>query len=787
MKSSTKSPTTEKRGTCFSHRYIIAVGAVVFVFAVAGLIYWQLPDYRNATDEQRLKAGRCVVDSSGRLLRLFPDDKARVNLWRDIDSFPDILKKAVIAAEDKRFYYHPGFDPVALVRAFCTNIGNGRTISGASTITQQVVRLIRPRPRTYGAKIVEFFSSMKMEWQLTKEEILELHLNLSPMGGAIRGAALASRIYFGKDVTQITVPEAVVLAALPRSPSRYSPRHAKGRTQLFAEKDRILGRMADLGYISSSRYSAAVGEPVRFQRSEFPLEAPHLVDFVMMDAPNDGTEVRTTIDLDVQHSLEQILSSHRNRLHRQGIYQVAAMIVSVPHREVLAMVGSLRYGERDFGYNNAVLARRSAGSTLKPFLYALALEKGFHAFSEIPDTFRRYPTPHGDYMPVNADRRSYGPVNIRSALGNSLNISAVKMARSLGVDTLYSLLSRLELVDEKSPSSEYYGLGIAIGNIEVSLYRLVQAYASLADSGVFRHLKVVKGEGETSGDSVFTPEAAYIVTHILSDPAARLLTFGNPDYFDYGFPVALKTGTSTNYKDTWLVGYTPRHVVGIWAGNFDGRPNNGVTGPRACGPILKDIVHYLYGATSPGPFKRPDGVKEVSVCSMSGMLARPSCPHSTQDWVVSGNEPHECNLPHSSEYHYLGSAYAQWLHRRETLHNRGRYRLQGSSPQIPLESARSVPQDTGLVERLSRNGTRIEIINPHDADRFILSPYHPNRLLLRALPQPVVRHVVWFVDGVELTRTPPPYEYFWEPTKGRHVIHAVTPDREAAQITVLVE
>ncbi|MFH1117715.1 MAG: penicillin-binding protein 1C [Pseudomonadota bacterium] len=763
------------------------VAAVVFVVAAAVLIYRQLPDYHNAVDEQRRKGGGCVVDCSGRLLRLFPDGKNRFNLWKDIDGFPDVLKEAVIAAEDKRFYHHPGFDPVALLRALCTNIVNGRTVSGASTITQQVVRLIRPRPRTYGAKIVELFSSMKMEWQISKDEILELHLNLSPMGGTIRGAALASRIYLGKDVSRINVPEAAVLAALPRSPSRYSPRHAEGRAQLSEEKDRILGRMADLGYLARGRLPAVVGETVRFENNGFPLEAPHLVDFVMTDTPEDKTEIRTTIDLEIQHSLEQILSSHRNRLHRSGIRQAAAMIVSVPHREVVAMVGSLKYGRPDFGYNNAVLARRSAGSTLKPFLYALALEKGFHAFSEIPDTFRRYPTPHGDYMPVNADRRSYGPVSIRSALGNSLNISAVKMARSLGVDTIYGLLNRLELTDPQAASAESYGLGIAVGNIEVSLYRLVQAYASLAADGTFRPLKVLKGEEEAGGVHLFSPEAAHIVTHILSDPSARLLTFGNPDYFEFGFPVALKTGTSSNFRDSWLIGYTPGHVVGIWAGNFDSRPNNGMTGAGSCGPILKDVVRYLYGATSPGPFRKPAGVREVSVCPASGMLAGPLCPHRTEELVITAKEPAVCTLPHDSEYRYLGSPYAQWLHRREALHSRGRYRLQDFSPLIPPDAVRTISGDMGLVPHFMGKGSRIEIINPHDADRFILSAHHPNRVLLRALPQPVVRHVIWFVDGVELAKTPPPYEYFWIPAKGRHVIHAITPDREAARITVLVE
>ncbi|MDQ7785281.1 MAG: penicillin-binding protein 1C [Desulfomonilaceae bacterium] len=770
-----------------SRRMIVCAGAVLSVLVAVGFIDRQLPDYRDAIQEQRMRGGRSVVDREGRLLRLLPDDKARFNVWRDVDDFPDILKKAVIAAEDKRFWYHPGFDPFALTRAVWTNIVNGRTISGASTITQQVVRLIRPRPRTYGAKFIELLSSMKMERQLTKDEILELHLNLSPMGGAIRGAALASRIYFGKDVTRISVPEAAVLAALPRSPSRYSPRRGDGRMQLSAEKDRILTRMAHLGYVSSTRSNAAAGDTVRFENNDFPLEAPHLVDFVMTNAAGDATEVRTTVDLEIQHSVEQILTSHKDRLLRAGISQAAAVIVSVPQREVLAMVGSLRYGRQDFGYNNAVLARRSAGSTLKPFLYALALDTGSHAFSEIPDTFRRYPTPHGDYMPVNADRRSYGPVSIRSALGNSLNISAVKTASSLGVDNLFRLLQRLELADDKSSSAEHYGLGMAVGNIEVSLFKLVQAYASLADGGLFRHVNVVNGEEKSPRDGVFSPEAAYIVTHILADPTARLLTFGNPDYFKYGFPVALKTGTSTNYKDTWVVGYTPIHVVGIWAGNFDGRPNNGVSGSRACGPILKDIVHYLYGTKSPGAFQRPDGVVTVSVCSMSGMRAGPACTHTTEEPAIRGNEPPVCDLRHDSEYHYLGGPYAQWLHQRETRDGRGRYRLGESSRPFRAESASPGPHGTDPVQRLSRTGAGIEIVSPHDADRFVLSPHHTNRVLLRAVPHPLVRHVVWFVNGMEVTRTPPPYEYFWIPTKGRHVIHAVTPEKEAARITVFVE
>ena len=328
-----------------------------------------------------------------------------MGLWCDGRLFPKHLKAAVITAEDKRFYYHPGFDPIAIARALYTNIKQEKRISGASTITQQVVRLIRPQPRTYPAKIVELLASMKMELQLSKEQILELYLNLSPMGGNIRGAGLAARTYFDKDVESITLSEAAVLAALPRSPSRLDPRRPAGRKLVLAEKDRILKRMAVLGWISDAQLKVSLGPTAVFKTRSIPVRAPHFVDLVLTNSGKSGPTIKTTLDLNLQHGVEQILASHRDRLRRMGIDQAVALIASCRNAEVLALVGSLSYSGRYQGFNNGVLAQRSAGSTLKPFLYALALEKGYGSSSEISDTDLVYQTPHGDYQPTNADRR----------------------------------------------------------------------------------------------------------------------------------------------------------------------------------------------------------------------------------------------------------------------------------------------------------------------------------------------------------------------------------------------
>ncbi len=530
-----------------------------------------------------------------------------------------------------------------------------------------------------------------------------------------------------------------------------------------------------------------MGPNVNLQRRAIPLEAPHLVDLVLRQEPDQSNPVKTTVDLEIQHSLEYILRSHKNRLAATGIHQAGAMVVAARSCDVLGMVGSLSYSDRNQGYNNAVLASRSAGSALKPFLYALAFEKGRSTFSEIADTFRSYPTPRGAYLPFNADRRWYGPVTIRLALGNSLNMPAVKMLRSLGVNEFYALLEDLRIVNETSMSPQDYGLGLAIGNVDVSLFRLVQAYATLAREGLYRPLRLTP-DNKAKEVRIFSPETAYAIHYILADPSARLLTFGNPSFFDFGFPVAVKTGTSSNYRDCWIIAYTSRHVVGLWAGNFDGRPTNGGAGATVLGPILKEIMEHLYSTGEPEPFARPAGIREVSICWLSGKAATARCPHVTKELVLpTSDEPAPCDLSHEQDQnYYLGSQYAQWIHHREMQQGRGRFRL--LSPEAALSG--SAPTYINPSSKRPNNTAKtsaIEIVSPHDSDRFILSPHTSGRVLFRAVPQPVVDHVVWLLDGAEIARTPPPYEFVWELVRGKHALYAVTPSLDAAQVTFQVD
>jgi len=746
----------------------------------AGLVYWEGPDFRTSFENEKNKPARFVTDRNGEILRFLPDENGCFNIWRSIDNIPEVVVDSIISAEDKRFFHHPGFDPFAIARAAYINLKYGRTISGASTISQQAVRLLNPRPRTIYSKITEFVESAKLERSLSKREILELYLNLVPMGGRLKGIGIASLIYFHKDLSLINANEAACLAIIPRAPTRLDPNNMIGRESLIARAKTLLRNMPHSVVIESDPVSKTVSVfQVEFYRRHFPNDAPHFVDMILTSAPFKSPEIRTTLDLNVQRAVETILESHSGRLRRLGISQAAIMIVGTEHSEVLAMIGSRKYSEDQLGYNNGSICFRSAGSTLKPFLYALALSKGYVDGSEIPDTFRSYKTERGDYMPFNANRVSYGPVSLRSALGNSLNVPAIKMAEAVSLEEFSSVLKRLGLISGSRGALENYGLGLSVGAFEIRLYDLVQAYACLASDGVFQSLRTNPNEKGQS-EQIFSGTVSDQITDILSDPLARILTFGNPTYFEFGSPVAIKTGTSSKYRDNWAIAYTSKSVIGIWAGNFDGSPTKDSLGASSCGPLLKDIVDTM-GSIAPAylqnrrsaqamrsPGATPAGIEKEF--SDFGPIKRGAYQETDRDHV------------------YLGPAYAGWVYKREKEIGLSRFKLQKPAAGFYSNTlvGKSPPKGMNAVA-VGDGETAIEIISPHEGDRFVCSGISASTIPFRALPRVVVDYVMWLVDGKEVGRTPPPYEFFWAPTRGRHAIHAVIPSQDAASISIEVE
>lgn len=721
------------------------------------MVIYLAPNYTRVLDDKRNLSNQVMLDRHGRVIRIAPDEHGEYMIWLRHDLIPQLMKNAVIAAEDKRFYSHFGFDPVATTRAIYNNYASGKIVSGASTISQQVVRMVTPRPRTLRSKFIEFFAALKLEWQLSKEEILELNLNLAPMGGYLKGVGIASLVYFDKDLKMLSVSEAASLAALPRSPSRFDPSRTQGYALLMKEKDSIIDRMLRSGFISAEESNTSRGKTVKFRKRNLPREASHFTALALKRIRSNRQIVTTTLDIGIQKNLEQILLSHRSRLNGRGIKQASAIIVSVRDLEVLALAGSIRYGPTHGGYNNGAMAPRSAGSTLKPFLYATALAKGFSANSVIPDTARNYKTPAGDYTPLNANRTEYGPVTMPEALGSSLNLAAVKTIEKVGLSDFYNFLERINLVDGRSKNFQHYGYGLAIGNLETSLFNLTQAYGCLARQGKFGKLRLLLDE-PMSLVRVLEPELVTGITEILADHNSRIPAFGNPHYFDFGFPVALKTGTSDGHRDAWVIAYTEGHVIGIWAGNFDGKPSFGASGAEACGPVLKDIISGLGGSAS---------VNQSSAGHGPFVLR-----HADRDSV----------------YTYLGAEYAKWVYKREMQFGLNRFRLK--IPHVIDDVSNDLKDSVGVkVPSKVQDGqrSRISIISPHDQDRFSRPLDRTLIIPLKAAPSEMVPYVVWIIDGVEVARTGAPYEFMWRPDGGAHSILAVTPEHEAAKIEIRVE
>ncbi len=825
-------------------RRLAKIIAVVTTFAaLAGLTAVSIYVWRvyQATDLDPARfsrgstkiMGTVFTDRHGWELRFVPDDSGERGRWVAVQELPPVVKGAFLAAEDGRFYRHHGFDARAIGRALWGNLTRRLIVSGASTITQQLVRLVYPADgrRSYRAKLTEICRSVKLEQAISKEAILEQYLNRVPMGNNLAGVETAAHAYFGRPARNLTAAQAALLASLPKAPSQLNP-YGGNRERLLARQGWVLGRMRQLGFLTENEYRVAQAESLALREFCFDLQAPHLVDQLLARGIKGGV-VRTTIDLPLQLRVQQILASHAERLRGKGAHQGAALIIDNRTMEVLATVGSLAYEERDGGFNNGVLAPRSAGSTLKPFLYALALESGYPVTTLLEDTERIYRAESGQYQPSNFDRRQYGPVTIRTALGNSLNLSAVKTLKLLGEREFYDLLVRLNLITDPSKGPDHYGLGLAIGNLEISLEQLASAYAALANGGEYQPVRYLLGKRNSGAPrSIFLPQTAYIIGDILADPTARMLTFGRSRAMDFPFRVCVKTGTSTYYRDLWALGYTPEYTVAVWVGNFNGAPTARLSGASAAAPILQEILGQLYRQGGPPRFKRPAGVKRVKVCGYSGMKPTPHCRQVVAELFYAGSEPDRPCTFHArdDQRHELATPYAGWLFDRNQSGAAGRFRIDGFGDDLakvfhdpwqkltaeattPLVRQKNPPatvaaspltagaassgghfqvgRDAGAAgpSQAQGNGANsVRIVYPLDQDRFVVNRAASNQLIkLRAVSDRPVPYIDWYVNGVLYERTGPPYQTYWPLVPGRYRITAADPASSGDAVSVRVE
>jgi penicillin-binding protein 1C len=564
------------------------------------------------------------------------------NLWNYHDrvplhQVPPLLQRAFIAAEDQRFYGHSGLDAWARLHALWQNLRAGRVVRGASTISEQVVRMIHPRPRTVWSRWLEGFDALRLERCWIKPTILEFYLNQVPYSAHRRGVAQAARYYFDRDLETLSPKEMLALAVLVRAPSYLDP--YRNPEALGPGVKRLADRLNRSGDLSDKELTAVNEEPLALAKPRLPVQAGHFARHVTETvAPGLSTQ-RTTLDAGIQRMVQQTLDQRIEDLADRRVANAAALVVAHGTREVLAWANS---GQSDPAAPHrevdAVLAPRQPGSALKPFLYALALERGWTAATLIEDAPLQTAVGAGLHTFHNYSRTYYGPVSLRDALGNSLNTPAVRTLRFVGVN---DYLTRLHALGFRSLSrpADFYGEGLALGNGEVSLFELVQAYTTLACRGRFAPLNVLAADSPPlSGEQLFPEEIASLIAHILSDPAARQLEFGTNSALNLPQQTAVKSGTSSDFRDAWAVGFNSHYTVGVWMGNLDATPTNGVSG--SIGPMLalRTIFARLNAHEETRPLYRSPQLVQRMVDDPA-VAPRAANPARRSEWFVAGTMP----------------------------------------------------------------------------------------------------------------------------------------------------
>lgn len=560
-------------------------GAALFALLVLATLIAQRPLPR--TLEPPASAQAPVLDRGGQPLNLRYDGGWNLHERVPLEQVPLLLRQAFVEAEDRRYWTHLGVDWRARLSAVWANLRAGRSLRGASTITEQAVRVINPRPRTLWSRWVEGFEALRLDARFAKPDVLEFYLNQVPYGANRRGVVPAARYYFGRSLETLSEREMLALAVLVRAPTRLM----RQPQSLDAAIARLAQRLAEQGALAPERLAALQGQQLSWARQPPELQAAHFAAEVQRR--HAGTQApRSSLDAALQASAEGFLRERLQGLRKQGVSQGALLAVDLDGNRVRAYA-TVDAEHPDVIGVDAVQSPRQPGSTLKPLLYAMAVEKGWNANTVLDDSRLTERVNAGLHEYRNYSRMHYGRVTLREALGNSLNIPALKTLQFVGGE---AFLQRLRLLGMEGLSRhpDFYGDGIALGNGEVTLFQLVQAYAALARGGQWQQLSLLENDPAPRPlRPLIQPAAARAITEIISDPQARLLEFGDGGLLRFPAETAVKTGTSSDYRDAWTVAYNGRWLVGAWMGNLSGRETDGITGAQGPALLTRSLLARL--------------------------------------------------------------------------------------------------------------------------------------------------------------------------------------------------
>jgi 1A family penicillin-binding protein len=658
------------RGGFIKGMLIALIGAVLFLCVGSALalgayfyVARQLPSPEELLIRAKTFESTRIYDRNGVLLWEIMDPTGGRRTVVRLQGVPLIVRQATIATEDPTFYSNPGVNPLSIARAFWQNLREGGIASGASTITQQLVKnLFLSSEATYQRKIKEAVLATEVTRRYSKDQILEIYLNQVYYGNMAYGIGTAAEVYFQKSVDKLSLAEGAMIVGMAQGPAIYDP-----YTNLPKAKMRqgiVLDLMVKRGYVTRSEADRALAEGLLFAPPRIEMKAPHFSVYVreQLEAQygtdllyRGGLRVTTTLDMKLQEAAERIVRSKIDSLVDMSATNASLVAMNPQNGQILAMVGSADFGDPAIdGQVNVALRPRQPGSSIKPVTYLAAFERGWTAGTFIMDIKTEFPDgANPPYVPKNHDDKDHGPVLVRDALARSLNIPAVKALQFVTVSGMLEMAHRLGITSLNRPD---YGLALTLGGGDVTLLEMTTTYAVIANGGrrvipqpILRiedsNGRLVFQATEQRGDTLLDPRHTYIITSILSDKAARIPTFGTPNALELSRPAAAKTGTTDDYRDAWTIGYTPELVTGVWVGNSNGQPMKRVFGSRGASPIWHDLMEEALRDTPVHEFAVPDGLVTVEICPVSGKLHTDQCPAARKEIFVAGTEPKDpCDI-----------------------------------------------------------------------------------------------------------------------------------------------
>jgi penicillin-binding protein 1C len=738
---------------------------------------------------------QCVRDRNGKLLRLTLSTDQKFRIWTPLQKISPDLINATLSYEDKYYARHPGVNPIALARCAIELIRFHRATAGGSTITMQVARLrFHLHTRNVSGKLEQILRALELERHYSKNEILEAYLNLAPYGRNIEGIDAASLIYFDKPATQLSGPESVALSIIPQSPSRRA---------LFVERDNRSVNLAQSNWYDRARVDPEEFSPREFRaraQTDKKFLAPHFVQQVL-ESSHERDEIVTTLDLEKQQAIERRIADYIAIGRNRGIENAAAFLVDAKTMEVLAQVGSAHFDKIDInGQVDGTRSPRSPGSTLKPFVYALALEQGLiHPLSILADAPRSF----GEYNPENFDREFLGPIRACDALARSRNVPAVELTSHLLHPTLYQFLKNAGVSLPKAES--FYGLALPLGSAEVSMQDLVRLYAALANNGDLRPLRSVKAEIESANQPVkkltalssqvsvkriLSPEAAFLTLEMLGNVPRPEMNCADGSH---SAPVHWKTGTSHGFRDAWSIAVFDHYVLSVWVGNFDGRANPAFVGRTAAAPLLFQIIDSLR-STWPepnSPHLPPPGanLKRVEFCALSGDLPNAFCTQHVEGWFIPGMSPIKTCDVHREILVDRASGLRVPMDdgTRELKHEvyefwPGEFLTLFQQAGVPRKIPPPFLPNTGS-ELAGRTGHSPRIISPANKEIVVASA---KTVPLRAKVDADVREVYWFAGKKFIGQAGPDEFLGWDTAAGDYEITALDDHGRASSCNVTV-